>query len=71
MRSKLFLTIFIILFGINFQAVAKNDQAIPLAFIDRDVIISEAISVKSIRTQLDEKKEQSYKRFCSKRRRIT
>ncbi|GAT76691.1 OmpH family outer membrane protein [Ehrlichia ruminantium] len=66
MQLKLFLAIFIILFGVNFQAAAKNDQAIPLAFIDRDVIISEAMSVKSIRTQLDEKRTELQKDFAAR-----
>ena len=63
MRLRLFLTIFILLFGLNCQALAKDDQNIHVAFIDRDLIISEALSVKSIRTQLDDKKAELQKSF--------
>ncbi|WP_395877771.1 OmpH family outer membrane protein [Ehrlichia muris] len=66
MRSRLFLIIFILLFGLNYQALAKNDQNIPVAFIDRDVIISEALSVKSIRTQLDDKRAELQKNFAAR-----
>ncbi|QGR02893.1 OmpH family outer membrane protein [Ehrlichia ruminantium] len=66
MQLKLFLTTLLVLFGINFQAVAKSDQVIPLAFIDRDVIISDALSVKSIRTQLDDKRTELQKDFAAR-----
>ncbi|ABD44672.1 outer membrane protein, OmpH family [Ehrlichia chaffeensis str. Arkansas] len=66
MQLRLFLAIFILLFGLSCQASAKNDQNIPVAFIDRDLIISEALAVKSIRTQLDNKREELQKDFSAR-----
>ncbi|CEI84743.1 OmpH family outer membrane protein [Ehrlichia minasensis] len=66
MRLKLFLTIFILAIVLNQQALAKNDQNIPVAFIDRDIIISEALSVKSIRTQLDDKRAALQQDFAAR-----
>ena len=67
MLSRLFLFVFLTFFGFNNYALAKNDaKNIPVAFIDRDMIISEALSVKSIRTQLDNKKTVLQKDFAER-----
>ncbi|WDM85467.1 OmpH family outer membrane protein [Ehrlichia sp. JZT12] len=67
MLSRLFLVIFLISFSFNHYALAKNDEKnIPVAFIDRDIIISEALSVKSIRTQLDDKRTTLQKDFSER-----
>ena len=66
MRLKLFLIIFILATTLSNYALAKNDQNIPVAFIDRDIIISEALSVKSIRAQLDDKRAALQQDFAAR-----